>query len=367
MLSLAALFAVLPYASPASAELKFSGDAAIRGRAEFNSSSTADDLKYQYRVRLKATSDLGDGFFFNALAQNEEAGGSWSTVSGTATTVNTGLTQNTERYPLQISNFYFGRNQGCCNYKIGRLPLGSFNNPILDLALYAIPTAVGGIYAVDIPVSTWNFDRFFGANYNTKLGDGDLSTTLLVLDNHSTTANSAATSDGILNDAYVLHLSYKNKLGDVTVEPQAVISLTDVNGAVYRKISPNTFGANATIPAGDSKIGVSAFYTICKDSKGEVAGLPVNVDYNGYLLRLKGESGPAMAWIDYNHTSDKLADVTYNNVFVWAQYNFKLHEGSSNVNLTPTVRYRASGRDVAGASTVANNQLRAELYTTVTF
>ncbi len=367
MLSLAAMFAVLSYASPASAELKFSGDAAIRGRAEFNSNSTGDDVKYQYRIRLKAAADLGDGFFFNALAQNEDAAGSWATVSGTKTV---GVTDNTEKYPLQISNFYFGRNEGCCSYKIGRLPLNSFNNPIFDLALYAVPTALGGIYAVDVPVATWNFDRFFGINYNTKLGDGNLNTTLVVLDNNSITANTAATGDGLLNDGYALHISYKNQLGDVTIEPQAVISLTDVQGAIYQKISPNTFGANATIPAGDSKIGVSAFYTICKDSKGVRASSPLvteTIDYSGYLLRLKGESGPAMAWIDYNHTSDKLADVTYNNVFVWAQYNIKLHEGSSNVNLTPTLRYRASGKDVAGASTTPNNQLRAELYTTVTF
>jgi len=369
MLSLAALFAVLPCASPASAELKFSGDAAIRGRAEFNSNSSVDDVKYQYRIRLKAAADLGDGFFFNALAQNEDAAGSWATVTG-PTTPASNVTTNGEKYPLQISNFYFGRNEGCCNYKIGRLPLNSFNNPIFDLALYAVPTTADGkgIYAVDVPVATWNFDRFFGINYNTKLGDGDLSTSLLVLDNHSTSANTAATSDGLLNDGYALHISYKNKLGDVTVEPQAVISLTDIYGAVYRKISPNTFGANATIPAGDSKIGVSAFYTICKDSKGETfVGGPANVDYNGYLLRLKGESGPAMAWVDYNHTKDNLSTFTYNNVFLWAQYNIKLHEGSSNVNLTPTVRYRASGIDNNGASTTPNNQLRAELYTTVTF
>ena len=378
MLSLAALCAVLSYASPASAELKLSGDAAIRGRADFKNNSTTDDIKYQYRVRLKAAADLGDGFFFNAMAQNEEVAGGWTTISGIgASTASvpvvpaiTGATNNTERYPFELSNFYFGRKQGCCQYKIGRLPLNSLSNPIFDLAFYAVPTeySQSGIYAVDIPVATNNFDRLFGLNYSTKLGDGDLNTSVFVLDNNSTSANTAATGDGLLNDGYALHVSYKNQLGDVTIEPQVLISLTDVQGTRYKKISPNTFGANATIPAGDSKIGVSAFYTMCKDSNGATTSLaPANVDYNGYLLRLKGESGPAMAWIDYNHTSDKLANVTYNNVFVWAQYNFKLHEGSSNVNLTPTVRYRASGRDVAGASTVANNQLRAELYTTVTF
>lgn len=380
MLSLAAIFAVLSYASPASAEspasvgsvgLKFSGDAGIRARAEFNSNSLVDDVKYQYKIRLKAAADLGDGYFFNAMAQNEDVAGGWGTVSGVPVSA-TGVTNNVEKYNLQISNFYFGRTEGSCQYKIGRIPLNSVNNPIFDLAFYAVPTALG-IYAVDIPVATYNFDRLFGFNYSTKVGDGDINTTLVVLDNNSTSGNTAATGDGLLNDGYALHLSYKNKLGDVTIEPQALISLTDVQGAVYQKISPNTFGANATIPSGSSKIGISAFYTLCKDSKGVTAAAPLvtaNIHYNGYLLRLKGESGPVMAWVDYNHTNDKLANTTYQNVFVWAQYNVKVHQtstGSANVNVTPTLRYRASGKDIAGATTTPNDQLRGELYATVTF
>jgi hypothetical protein len=373
MFSLAAMLAVLSYASPASAEVKISGDAGIRARAEFKNNSNSDDLKYQYRVRLKAAADLGDGFFFNALAQNEEAGGAWTTVTGSPaiiTPVGAGVTNNTERYPFQLSNFYFGRTQGCCQYKVGRLPLNSASNPIFDLAFYPIPTAFthAGIYAVDTPVSTNNFDRLAGANYSTKVGDGDLNTTLLLLDNNSITANTAATGDGLLNDGYALHVSYTTKLGDVTIQPQALISLTDVQGAVYRKVSPHTFGANASfLPTGNSKVSASAFYTTCKDSKGtNAAGTTVNVDYNGYLVRLKGESGPITAWVDYNNTKDNLTAVTYDNTFVWAQYNVKIHQlsnGTANVNVTPTLRYRTSGK-----TGVANNDLlRGELYATVTF
>ena len=58
MLSLAAMFAVLSYASPASAELKITGDAATRVRGQFNNSdlrvggvyqkvTNQDDIKYQ--------------------------------------------------------------------------------------------------------------------------------------------------------------------------------------------------------------------------------------------------------------------------------------------------------------------------------
>jgi hypothetical protein len=363
MLSLAAMFAVLSYAAPASAELKIGGEAAIRARAEFNAvdpgDATNDDLKYQYRIRLKTSADLGEGYFFKAMMQNEEAGGSW-------TTVNTTNELNDEAYAIEVSNFYFGRNLKDCSYSIGRLPLNSFNNPIFDLAAYAIPSTghtFGTIYAVDVPFTTHNFDRLFGANYSRKIGDGTFNGALYVTDNGSTT-NSVVNGDGLLNDGYGLHLSYKATVGDVTVEPQALLSLTDINNTV----APQTFGLNATIPSGKSKIGVSAFYTICDDSDA-------NVDYNGYLVRLKGESGNAMAWIDYNETSDDANKVDYDNLFVWAQYKFKMHESATGTfSLTPTVRYRASGLDGTGAAAVStatglkdNSQLRAELYATVTF
>ncbi len=390
MLSLAAMFAVLSYASPASAELKISGDAAVRARGQFNNTETAagskstydDDLKYQYRIRLKASADLGDGYFFKSLVQNEEVAGAWGTVGP----------NNTEKYVLEVSNFYFGRTQENCHFSVGRLPLNSFNNPIFDLALYPIPTTFdsAGKYAVDIPIYTHNFDRVFGINYGTKVGSGELNGTLVILDNNSVKEDTPTKGDGLFNDGYVLHVTYKNTIGNVTVEPQAIIALTDLQAATYQKVSPNTFGLNATVPAGKSKIGLSGFYTVCKDSKGatgttwssttildnsKITGFtPANVDYSGYLLRAKGESGPVMAWVDYNHTTDKstgtgLAETKYNNVFVWAQYNVKVHESSTgSFSLTPTLRYRASGKDIVGTDgTARNNQLRTELYATVTF
>ena len=391
MLSLAAMLAVISYATPASAELKIGGDAATRLRGQFNNSETAagvkttnsDDLKFQYRVRLKAAADLGDGYFFKTLIGNEEItnGGTpgWSTVGG----------NNSEKFQLEVSNFYFGRMMEESHYMIGRLPLNSFNNPIFDLALYPVPTSFSsaGIYAVDVPVFQWNYDRIYGMNYGTKVGNGDLNATFVVLDNNSAVENTSATGDGLFNDGYALHLSYKTTIGDVTVEPQALLLLTDGQGVNYSKISPNTFGANATIPAGKSKIGISGFYTVCKDSKGALStvvltttpglsptitpGAAANVDYTGYLLRLKGESGPVMAWVDYNRTVDKTPanDVTYNNIFVWAQYKVNVHESAmGTVSLTPTVRYRASGKDIAGTpGTAENSQLRTELWASVTF
>ena len=382
MLSLAAMLAVISYATPASAELKIGGDAATRVRVEFNDYKTAggvkdnnDDLKFQYRVRLKASADLGDGYFFKTLIANEETsnGGTpgWSTV----------MNNNGEKFQLEVSNFYFGRMMEESHYMVGRLPLNSFNNPIFDLAYYAVPN-IANIYAVDVPVFQWNYDRAYGFNYGTKIGDGDFNASIVVADNATTDNKSSATGDGLFNDGYLLHLSYKTLLGDVTVEPQALLSLTDVSGLTYWDISPNTFGANVTIPAGKSKIGLSGFYVVCKDSKGaltdntnlsttgSVKGASTNVDFNGYLLRLKGESGPVMAWVDYNRTVDKTAvDITYNNVFVWAQYKVNVHESAmGTVSLTPTVRYRASGKDIAGTpGTAENSQLRTELWASVTF
>ena len=135
------------------------------------------------------------------------------------------------------------------------------------------------------------------------------------------------------------------------------------------------------------KLGLSGFYTVCKDSKGTTGttysstttpnnttiatSTPANVDYSGYLLRLKGESGPVMGWIDYNRTTDKtpVHDVTFKNIFVWAQYKVNVHESATGTfSVTPTIRYRASGRDIAGTTvTDHNNQLRTELWASVTF
>lgn len=373
MLSLAAMLAVLSYASPASAELKFGGDAAVRMRSEFNDTEFdgvhtdgEDDLKFQYKIRLKASADLGSGYFFKAMMQNEEAPGIWTTVAS----------GNTEKYHLEVSNFYFGRMMEESHYMIGRLPLNSFNNPVFDLAYYAVPSggsvlpsATSGITAVDVPVATYNNDRVFGFNYGTKIGSGELSTSLVVA-NNNVGDDSSLEGDGLFNDGYLLHIAYKTTIGNVTVEPQAVIALTDLQSpfSTYGGISPNTFGANAIIPANGAKIGLSAFYTICEDT--DPNGLRGKVDYSGYLLRLKAESGPVMAWIDYSRTNDnsvdRLAD-NYDNLFVWAQYNVKVYESAMGTfSVTPTIRYRASGSDI-GASTTDFSQLRGELYATVTF
>ena len=383
MFSLAAMLAVLSYASPASAELKFGGDASVRLRSEFADTETngvhqdnADELKFQYRIRLKASADLGDGYFFKALVQSEQSQ-SHDTNSKTLAHVSTagGWAEigagNGGAYNLEISNFYFGRTMEDSHYKIGRLPLNSFNNPIFDLAYYAVPSGGlnTGITAVDVPVATWNFDRVFGLNYGTKIGSGELNATLVVA-NNNVSDDKSVEGDGLFNDGYLLHVAYKTTIGDVTVEPQAVIALSDLQSpAGYGGISPNTFGANATIPAGKSKIGMSAFYSVCEDTDPNVGGR-AKVDYSGYLLRLKGESGPVMAWIDYNRTEDnsvgRAAD-NYDNLFVWAQYNVKVHESAlGTFSVTPTIRYRASGSDV-GLTKNDFDQLRGELYATVTF
>lgn len=379
MLSLAAMFAVLSYASPASAELKFGGDAAVRLRGQFvdnevNGAHTndEDDLLFQYRIRLKASADLGSGYFFKALIQNEA-------VPGVFTTVANG---NTDNYELDISNFYFGRMMEESHYMMGRLPLNSFNNPIFDIALYPIPAA--GRYAVDVPVATFNFDRVFGFNYGRKIGPGELNGTLVVFDNFSgdnADIYDGLEGNGLLNDGYAVHLSYKTNFGDITFEPQAVIALTDLNGLTYQNVSPITFGANVAFPVGKAKIGMSGFYTTCEDSKAATsldyvgttltpgAYTPASVDYSGYLLRLKGEYGPVMAWVDYNRTNDKSngGSTEYDNLFVWAQYNMKVYESSMGTfSITPTLRYRASGAD-SGLTESENSQLRTELYATVTF
>lgn len=380
MLSLLAVSSVLSYASTASAELKFGGDAGIRARAQITKDSNSDDVKYQYRVRLKATAKLENDYYFKALMQNENVPGVWTTVSGAND--GKGNTYDTERYDLQLSHFYFGQESEDCHFKVGRIPLDSINNPLMDLALYAVPTPMGGgLYAVDLPVFTNNFDRFFGFNYGTKVGDGKLEASIYVLDNSATTIDPAIKNHGLLNDGYALHLSYKVTHDNITLEPQCFIPLRNLQTDIYQRVAPYTFGANVTAPVSSATVSLGGYYTVAKNSDGQIsnpgtltdrttwATAPASIDYTAYLLRLKAVSGPAMAWIDYNHTADKTAGNAgnYNNTFIWAEYTIKLNETreGANVKLVPTIRYRASSKETTG--TVDNNQFRAELYTTVNF
>lgn len=382
MLSLAAMFAVLGYASPATAEVKFGGDASIRLRGQFEDveygsyENNEDDLNFAYRVRLKASADLGSGYFFKAMLTSDNAAGGWNTVSE----------NNTEDGEIDISNFYFGRMMEDSHYMVGRLPLNAANNPIFDLAMYPIPNTVGlgAIGIGDQPIGTYNMDRIFGLNYGTKIGPGELNGTLIVLDN-DIKDDSYNEGDGLFNDGYALHLSYKTNIGNVTVEPQAIIGLTNLDGLVYHNVTPYVFGANVTIPAGKAKIGVSGFYTAADDDDadavvyGDNPATPgvtetsylvgADVDYSGYLLRLKGEYGPFTAWVDYNHTDDKTDgyDDDYDNLFVWAQYNYKVYDSAmGSFSLTPIVRYWALGGDF-GCCEDNYSRLRTELVATVSF
>ena len=371
MLSLAAMFAVLAYASPASAEIKFSGDASVRLRGQFEDFDTItenneDDLNFAYRIRLKAAADLGSGYFFKAMLTSDNGLGGWNTVKE----------NNTESAEIDISNFYFGRVMENSHYMMGRLPLNSMNNPIFDLALYPIPAGFGtsSIRGIgDVPVATYNMDRIFGFNYGTKIGPGELNATLIVLDN-DVTDNTDAEGDGLFNDGYAVHLTYKANIGDVTVEPQAIVVLSDGDGGTYSNVSSNTFGMNVGVPAGDAKLSFSGFYTSCNDGKGFLTnpdgtvGAPADVDYSGYLFRIKGEVGPFTAWVDYNQTNDETngGDVDYENLFVWAQYNYKVYESAmGSFSLTPTVRYWAASRD--NGTSEDYSRLRTELIATVTF
>jgi hypothetical protein len=369
MLSLAAMFAVLASASTAQAELKLSGDAGVRLRdvsyfGDANqlslTGSASDDVVFQYRVRLNAAADLGDGYFFKALVMNEDSNmaGGWQSVGY----------GNTETINLAVSNFYFGRMLENCHWMVGRLPLNSFNNPIFDLTLY--PTQPLGT-----PVFNINFDRVYGGNYGVKIGDGMLNTTLVVLDNQ-VGGNTPADGDGLFNDGYALHIDYKVNVGNVTLEPQFLTVLTnsdvwsqDIRGVgfgIYSKVTPYTFGALVGVPVGDAKLGFGAFYTTCDDTSADSGN---NVDYSGYLLRVKGEIGNFMAWYDYNHTTDKSGanDVKYNNHFVWAQYKIPVYSSAAgSVTIQPTLRYLASKVD-NGVGQVSGERLRSELWATVTF
>jgi len=376
MLSLAALAAVMAYASPASAELKLGGDASIRMRTEFNDSDTGsaqDDVSWQYRIRLKAAADLGSGYFFKTMLMNEEGNiaGGWQSVGY----------GNSEHVTVDISNFYFGRMMADSHYMMGRMPMNSFNNPAFDLTLYPMQ-------ALGTPIFNINFDRAYGFNYGTKLGDGDINATIIVLDNEATDnlilTNSQENRGGLFNDGYGVHLAYKTTIGNVTVEPQMVTTIGDSDVwsqtkvttafaanvragysvpypdvALARQVTPWTFGANASMPVGDDlKLSGSAFYTFCDDG---------DADYHATLLRLKGEVGQFMAWVDYNPAEDKKTGTDYSNTFVWAQYKYNVYESAAgSFNLQPTLRWLTKSTETASSDTDTST-LRAELWATVSF
>ncbi len=392
MLSLAAMFAALSYAAPASAALNFGGDASIRLRNESYSGGTTaapiakdnNDLMWQYRVRLNAAADLGDGYYFKAMLTDEtnNSAGGWVTVDN----------NNTEKYTLNVSNFYFGRTQQDCRWAVGRLPLNSFNNPIFDVTLFPFQP-------LETPFANVLFDRVYGFNYGGKFLSGDLRGTIAVLDNSSKNNGyiDNRTGDGKLNDDYVIHIAYTDKIGDVTIEPQFLRTITHANGISgyansyltaypttngimpsYSQVSPYTLGANITIPAGKLKIGLSGFYTHGESSApgngGSNAGNS-DVNYSGYMARIKAEYGNFMCFYDHNRTTDftpsnvnkASTSAKYTNNFVWAQYKVPVYKSAAgSITVQPTLRYLTNKAE--GSATNVNDQrLRSELWATVTF
>ncbi len=353
LLTLVFALVLIAQAAPAQAEIKWGGDAQVRVRGEFEDwgddvdDNGEDDIKYMYRLRLKAAADLGDGYFAKALISRESAG--WfSTVDSTV--------DGDDDFTLGVSHLYFGRMMENSHYMMGRLPLNSFNNPIFDLTMYPNEP-------LEIPVFLSNNDRVFGFNYGTKIGQGELNATLCVLDNRSD-----SDWDELLEDSYALHLAYKTNIGKVTIEPQILAALTDGGNNWACSIAPVTFGANLSSSVGDdTTVSFSGFYTTV-DQLGDDEGSPTK--YDGYLLRLKAVRGPVVAWVDYSDfdgESECGYDEETSGMFVWAQYNLKVHESSmGSFTLSPTLRYLAAEGNYNGDEE-EYSRLRAELWAQVSF
>ncbi|MCX6178825.1 MAG: hypothetical protein NT163_05585 [Chlorobiales bacterium] len=370
MLSLAAMLAVLSYASPASAELNISGDASVRVQDWITGNQATDNVDWQYRLHLKAAADLGDGYFFKALVTNESPGLDLAQVGGNAgnggwQTVGYG---NTEVYNLQLSNFYFGHMSQCNHYTIGRLPLDAANNPVFDLTLY--PTQ-----PLNTPVALLNLDRAYGANIGGKIGPGNFNATAVVLDN-KVQGNTPYSGDGLMNDGYALLASYKFNIGNVTLDPEVLTVLTksdvfgqaqsaDGNfmGLLHEGFRPVTYGANISLPVSGVKLSASAFFTRGSSSAN-------SVDYFGDFFRIKGESGPFTVWYDHNSTTDKssgTSDVFTNN-FVWAQYKINVHQSAKgSFSVEPTLRYLSSKVSNDNVTLADAHTLLPEIWATVTF
>ncbi|NTU69039.1 MAG: hypothetical protein HGB02_09225 [Chlorobiaceae bacterium] len=392
LISLAALFAAISYAGPASAkDLSLGGDIATRVRAQtYNTdSSKKDDFYTQYRVRLNGSADFGDGFFAkvqltneapNKLAADQGTRGAAGTVAlgggGGWQTIGYG---NTELYTVGFSQAYAGRVYGDSHYALGRLPLNAANNPIFDISLYPKNP-------LDTPTATFQNDRLFGANYGTKIGNGDLNLVVGVFDNLN-----AGTDPGLLNDGYAFVASYKTEIAGITIEPEVLTAITrfdsvtqetfsytgaannsDYATPFHQGVRPWTFGLNLGGNVGDLKLGGSAFHTSASGTTpntSRYAFANQNVDYSAYLLRIKAEYGPFLAWYDHSVATDKSTATTqtYTNNFVWAQYQFNAYKtkGGAKLVIQPTVRYLTTNDEVAPEK--GYHRLRSELYATLSF
>jgi hypothetical protein len=387
LISIAALFAAISYAAPASATtFSVGGDLGTRVRAQTydHASQKKDDLYWQYRVRLNGSADFGDGFFAKVQVTDEApnktstgtvalgGGGGWQTVGY----------GNSELYTIGFSQAYFGRVYGDSHYAIGRLPLNATNNPILDITLYPKNP-------LDTPTTTFQNDRLFGANYGTKVGEGELNLVAGVFDNLNTYYSSSQGNDGgLLNDGYAFIGSYKTEIGGVTVEPEVLTAITRFDSVTQDTFSPTsssygtpwhqgvrpwTFGLNLGGKVGDLKLGASGFYNITSGKTPDAAryggNRNANVDYKAYILRIKAEYGPFLTWYDHSVAKDKSTPATtntYTNNFVWAQYQFKAYD-SRGVKLViqPTLRYLTTKDEVTPAN--GYHRLRSELYATISF
>ncbi|NEX13738.1 MAG: hypothetical protein C1941_03430 [Prosthecochloris sp.] len=355
---------LVAFSTPATAAIKFSGDAQVRPRVEMTKSGESgewkEELYWLYRLRLRLAADLGSGYFAKALLASESAGWFATISDGRGTVDLNGKTYNL--FPDNLSDHfgvnqvYFGRMMQDSHYILGIMPVNSFNNPVFDLAVY--PTS-----AVGIPYLLINNDRIFGLNYGRKVGPGELSATLCVLGD----AQWDSTDDSFLRDEYAVHLMYKTNIGDVIIDPQLLAAVTrtqnvDIGAPEEYGHAPFTFGTNVIIPAGDTKFTLSGFYT--NDGIGLVDD-ENGVDYSAYIVRAKAEHGPVRAWVSYNAADVKspMSD-DYENFYVWAQYTLKVYESSmGKFTLTPTVRYR--DRDMNGSD--KDTRWRTEVWANISF
>lgn len=354
LLTILALATTL-HAAPAAADIKLGGDAAVRFRSMFKempNSIHTEDVLYQYRVRLKADADLGRGYYFKTILMSENDTGGWNSVSY----------GNTEAIALSVNKFHIGRQLDDSSYRIGRIPADSFSDPLLDLAMYPAQPLCQ-------PVLCINFDRFSGAGYTRKLGPGELSTTLLVIDDRS--------NDGLFNDGYGLRIGYKTTIASVTINPQLFTSLTNMDTYIQNNnkfsdgsptgltvlgdgVTPLTFGAALRVPAGKGAISCYGYYTTCSDTGDSGRA----VDYSGYLFRVKADYGPAMALLDYSETETGAID--YRNIFLRAKYAINVHSSASGkFDIVPTLRWMHNWE--SGETDTEKDVIVPELWAVISF
>jgi hypothetical protein len=339
----AVIITILGFSADTNAQIKFSGDAAVRGRYDitdyhnYGKKTKTEDFYYMYRARLNMLAEIGEGWYFktqlsHAGNSNYANVGTEDAAKGEVRTTNS--IDGSIKSAVYFNQLYFGRSTENWSFAGGLIYLNGQANPMLDLHFYADKM-------VDIPYSLNSNNSAFGFTNTVKVGPGKL-TAIIMADNNK--GKYVEDPDGKelqdTKDGYTFGLDYEFSISDFTFQP--VIMYAIAKDSVK---APFTAGLNFKSPKFSGiTLSSSAGYSK-QDNKGAT-------EYDAWYLRLKAnvEIGPGTieAWYDMANRTDKLktGDDSHDFSYLWAKYIVPVYKSKiGRVDIEPTVRIATEKAD----------------------